>query len=546
MATHFSIHKERGKIMNKLTKMSAVLLASGIILTGCGGNKGLEDKKEQKTLSYTTVKDIGDMNPHVYGGSMSAESMIYEPLVRNTKDGIKPLLAKKWDISKDGKTYTFHLRDDVKFHDGTKFNAEAVKKNIDAVQQNKKLHSWLKISTLIDDVKVKDDYTVQIHLKEAYQPALAELAMPRPYVFVSPKDFKHGTTKDGVKAFDGTGPFKMGEHKKDESATFNKDQHYWGERAKLNKVEAKVKPAGETAFLSMKKGETNFAFTDDRGTDSLDKDSLKQLKETGDYNVKRSQPMNTKMIVANAGNKDSAVSDKSVRQAIGHMVDRDKIAKDILDGQEKPATQIFAKNVTDINFNMPTRQFDTKKAEKLLDQAGWKMNQDKQIRQKDGKDLTMTMYYDKGSTSQKEQAEFLEAEFKKVGVKLNINGETSDKIAERRTSGDYDLMFNQTWGLLYDPQSTIAAFKSKTGYESATSGIKDKKKLYNDIDEAFKIKDEKARSKAYQQILKQVDDEGVFIPISHGSMTVVAPKDLKNVSFTQSQYELPFNEMQYK
>ncbi|MEJ7378745.1 ABC transporter substrate-binding protein, partial [Staphylococcus epidermidis] len=88
------------------------------------------------------------------------------------------------------------------------------------------------------------------------------------------------------------------------------------------------------------------------------------------------------------GNKDSAVSDKSVRQAIGHMVDRDKIAKDILDGQEKPATQLFAKNVTDINFNMPTRQFDTKKAEKLLDQAGWKMNQDKQIRQKDGKDLT--------------------------------------------------------------------------------------------------------------------------------------------------------------
>ena len=71
------------------------------------------------------------------------------------------------------------------------------------------------------------------------------------------------------------------------------------------------------------------------------------------------------------------------------------------------------------------------------------------------------MYYDKDSTSQKEQAAIFRREFKKLGVKLNINGETSDKIAERRTSGDYDLMFNQTWGLLYDPQSTIAAFKSK-------------------------------------------------------------------------------------
>ncbi|WP_086045816.1 staphylopine-dependent metal ABC transporter substrate-binding lipoprotein CntA [Staphylococcus aureus] len=532
--------------MRKLTKMSAMLLASGLILTGCGGNKGLEEKKENKQLTYTTVKDIGDMNPHVYGGSMSAESMIYEPLVRNTKDGIKPLLAKKWDVSEDGKTYTFHLRDDVKFHDGTPFDADAVKKNIDAVQENKKLHSWLKISTLIDNVKVKDKYTVELNLKEAYQPALAELAMPRPYVFVSPKDFKNGTTKDGVKKFDGTGPFKLGEHKKDESADFNKNDQYWGEKSKLNKVQAKVMPAGETAFLSMKKGETNFAFTDDRGTDSLDKDSLKQLKDTGDYQVKRSQPMNTKMLVVNSGKKDNAVSDKTVRQAIGHMVNRDKIAKEILDGQEKPATQLFAKNVTDINFDMPTRKYDLKKAESLLDEAGWKKGKDSDVRQKDGKNLEMAMYYDKGSSSQKEQAEYLQAEFKKMGIKLNINGETSDKIAERRTSGDYDLMFNQTWGLLYDPQSTIAAFKAKNGYESATSGIENKDKIYNSIDDAFKIQNGKERSDAYKNILKQIDDEGIFIPISHGSMTAVAPKDLEKVSFTQSQYELPFNEMQYK
>ena len=150
-----------------------------------------------------------------------------------------------------------------------------------------------------------------------------------------------------------------------------------GRKAKLDKVEAKVKPAGETAFLSMKKGETNFAFTDDRGTDSLDKDSLNQLKDTGQYQIKRSQPMNTKMLVVNSGNKDSAVSDKTVRQALGYMVNRDKISKDILDGQEKPATQLFAKNVTDINFNMPTRQFNTKQAEALLDEAGWKLTKEK-------------------------------------------------------------------------------------------------------------------------------------------------------------------------
>ena len=99
---------------------------------------------------------------------------------------------------------------------------------------------------------------------------------------------------------------------------------------------------------------------------------------------------------------------------------------------------------------------------------------------------------------------------------------------------------------MYSEDHIIAALKTKTGYESATLGIKYKTQLYKDIDEAFKIQDAKARSKAYQQILKQVDDEGVFIPITHGRMTVVAPKDLQKLSFTQSQYELPFNEMQYK
>ena len=113
-------------------------------------------------------------------------------------------------------------------------------------------------------------------------------------------------------------------------------------RQKLNKVEAKVKPAEKQHFIN-EKGETNFAYTDDRGTDSLDKDSLKQFKRNRKLSIKRSQAMNTKMLVVNSGKKDSAVSDKAVRQALGHMVNRDKIAQDILNKQEKPATQLFAK-----------------------------------------------------------------------------------------------------------------------------------------------------------------------------------------------------------
>ncbi len=85
-----------------------------------------------------------------------------------------------------------------------------------------------------------------------------------------------------------------------------------------------------------------------------------------------------------------------------------------------------------------------KKAKALLDEAGWKQIGDSKV-PKDGKALTMTMYYDKGSSSQRTKQSFYKQNSRKWVFNLQINGDTSDKVAERRTSGDYDLMFNQTW-----------------------------------------------------------------------------------------------------
>ncbi|GGI40267.1 staphylopine-dependent metal ABC transporter substrate-binding lipoprotein [Mammaliicoccus stepanovicii] len=532
--------------MNKLTKLITLLISITFVMAACGNSKELEEKRNDKNLTYATVKDIGDMNPHLYGGSMSAQGMVYESLVDNTQEGIKPLLAKSWDISKDGKTYTFRLREDVSFHDGTKFNAEAVKKNFDAIQSNSKLHSWIKLSTVIDSTKAIDDYTFEMRLKEPYYPTLAELAMTRPYVFVSPKSFKHGNTKEGLTSYIGTGPYKLKEHKKDISAKFTRNDQYWGGMPKLKSIVAKVLPAGETSFLALKKGEVNFAFTDDRGTDNLDNEAIEKLTESNDYQLKRSKPMNTKMIVANSSQKDHAISDKAVRQAIWHAVDQEKIAKKILNNTEKPAHKLFSENIPYAKVDLPERRYDLEKSKALLDEAGWTMKGKEKLREKDGKPLQLTVYYDNHSSSQKQEAEFIQAKLKDIGIELKIVGETSDAIAERRTTGNYDLLFNQTWGIQYDPQSTVSAFKSDTGYKAATSGIKNKNELYQNIDNVFKTTDKAKRQTLYDEILKTVHEEAVFIPISYGGMTVIAPEDLTGIKFKQSQYELPFEKMDYR
>ncbi|MFH5185385.1 staphylopine-dependent metal ABC transporter substrate-binding lipoprotein [Paenibacillus sp. TAB 01] len=539
----------------RFVNLLSVLMLTTLLLAGCGENKP-ESAKEAVTnpgtpsknteLIYATSKDINDMNPHLYVGSTSAQGMVFESLVENTKDGIKPSLAESWEISSDGKIYTFHLRKGVTFHDGAPFNAEAVKQNINAVQGNLSKHSWIKLSTKIVSVNVVDEYSVQIILSEAYYPTLLELAMTRPYAFLSPKDFNNGGTKDGVSGYHGTGPYKLTEHKTDQFAVFESNENYWGGAPKVKKITAKVLTSGETTFLALQKGEVNFIFTDDRGADSIDVQAMKQLADKGNYQIVRSEPMNTMMIVANSSKSSSPIHETAVREAIWYSIDRDTISKQIFNSTVTPANALFSSNVNYADVELTKRGYDLETAKRVLEKAGWNLEKGSEFRTKAGSKLTVKLFYDASSPSQKTQAEFIQSTLKTIGIGLELAGEESTSIAKRRSTGDYDLLFNQTWGLAYDPQSTIAAFTAESSYFYTTKGIANAAELYKKIDAVTVSTDEKTRKSLYADILKTVHDEAVFIPITNGTVTIVAPKNLKGISFKQTQYELPFEQMYFE
>jgi len=536
-------------MFKKKVALLSVIVAVVVIMTGCGDSNNKVNTQSMSPgteLVYATAKDINDMNPHLYTGSMPAQGMIYESLVENTVDGIKPLLAESWELSADGKVYTFHLRKNVTFHDGEPFNAEAVKQNIEAVQHNATKHAWIKLSTKLVEVKATDEYTVELLLSEPYYPALLELSMTRPYVFISPKDFINGETKDGVSGFNGTGPYKLTEHKTDQYATFVANENYWNGPPKLKKITAKVLPAGETTFLALQKGEVNFIFTDDRGADSIDVEAMNSLVDTGNFQLVRSEPMNTKIIVANSSRTDSPVSETAVREAIWYSIDRETISKQIFNGTESVANTLFSPNVNYANVDLPKRPYDVETAKKRLEEAGWTLQAGSEIRTKDQEKLVMSLYYDVNSSSQKAQVELIQNTLKKIGVQLELFGEESSSISNRRSTGEYDLLFNQTWGLAYDPQSTIASFTSEAAYYHTTSGIPQADELYHKIDGVMVSSDERARQLLYKDILSIVHEEAVFIPITNGSVTIIAPKNLKGIAFKQTQFELPFEQMYFE
>ena len=226
---------EQEEKMKRICRAFAFCVPVALLAAGCSdrnadanAREGAAAQSPKTVIDYASMKDIRDINPHLYLGEMSAQAMVFEPLVVNAPDGsIKPALAQSWEISPDGRVYTFHLRPGVKYTDGEPFTAQSVKKNIDAVLDNKIRHAWLDLVNEIESNEVVDDLTWRLTLKEPYFPTLIELGVSRPFRFISPRCMKNGGTKDGVSWLAGTGPWELSEHKRNQYALFTANKNYW-------------------------------------------------------------------------------------------------------------------------------------------------------------------------------------------------------------------------------------------------------------------------------------------------------------------------------
>ncbi|XRD23380.1 ABC transporter substrate-binding protein [Lysinibacillus fusiformis] len=223
--------------------------------------------------------------------------MVYESLVAYNDDGtITPKLAESWDISEDKTAYTFHLRKDVTYSDGTAFNADNVIRNFDAVLANRDMHSWMGMVNHIKEVVKVDDSTIRLQLDEPYYPVLNELAFVRPFRFLGDNGFPDGdATNDSIQSAIGTGPWVLTDYKKDEYAVFSRNEQYWGEKPLVDKIKVKIIPDSESLSLAFENEELDVIYG--RGIISLD--NYTYLRDSGKYKTATSEPLSTKALLFN-------------------------------------------------------------------------------------------------------------------------------------------------------------------------------------------------------------------------------------------------------
>ncbi|RJS50184.1 nickel ABC transporter substrate-binding protein [Bacillus sp. PK3_68] len=527
---------------------TVIMLILSTLLLGCtNASKEVSMSKDDNDnmLTIAWPRDIGEMNPHVYNPSqLFAQSMVYEPLVSYGDGGeLKPHLAESWEISDDGKVYTFHLRQNVKFSDGTNFNAETVKKNFDTILNHMELHSWLGFLSKIASTEVTDKYTFKMTLTEPYYPTIQELAVVRPVRFLGDAGFpEDGDTSKSIMKPVGTGPWILEEHKADEYAIFTRNKNYWGELPEVEKIQVKVIPDAETRVMAFEKGELDLIY----GEGVISLDAFKQLESTGNYETSISEPVATRQIVMNTNREQ--LSDERVRQALHYGFNKKAMVEGITSGLEEAADFILPTNLPyTSDIDVTSIDYDVKKAEALLDEAGWTLPKGKNVREKDGQPLEIEMMYDSAESIQKAMAETLQSEWAAIGVKLNIVGvELADQV-QRFKDNKFDINFFSNYGAPYDPHTFVnIVAKEGFGFNEAISTYPNKEELLQQIARVPQTTDEKERQQLYSSILTSLQDQGAIVPVSYIKKTAIYQKDVINFTFSANRDENPFTGISIK
>jgi len=366
---------------------------------GAGAKKVEGKPVEGGTIVYGTDREPTCLDPHNLGDMPQTyvARQFLDSLVSMQPNGdVVPWLADSWDISKDGLQYTFHLKHGVKFTDGTPFDAEAVKANFEQTldPETGSSTNLVYLLPIYKGIDVLDKYTVRINLKRPYSPFLDVLSQAF-FGMESPKAMARGIKANCVSPV-GTGPFIVKKWTKGQQIDLVRNDAYNSPPADANNqgpayLEAitwRFLPDPSVRFSALQSGEANIIFNippEDYGAAQSDPNiELQQFTHAGIGHY----------IVLD--NSEPPFDDLKVRQAFTLAANTPAAVESAYQGAYPVATSAISSGTpfyTDKFANL--YPYDLAKAEKLLDQAGWKEGANG-VREKDGKQLTVKFIYGSG------------------------------------------------------------------------------------------------------------------------------------------------------
>ncbi|MCO8168294.1 ABC transporter substrate-binding protein [Pseudomonas sp. 21LCFQ02] len=493
------------------------------------------------TLRVSAATDAGSFDIHglSHGNMQWMGRILFDCLVYQTGDGtLTPWLAKSWDISPDGKTYTFHLRDDVTFSDGERFNAETVRLNLEHMR-DPATRSPLAAAYIAPYLsgRVVDDYTFEATLREPYAPFLDVLSQAW-LGMISPRQIREAPRSIASRPI-GSGPFVLDSYVRDQGASFVRRAGYqWAPpaiahqgEAYLERIELSYVPEAMIRYTSLESARSDLAL-DAPPQNAAAIRSNPQLvlrSRIRKGNPSRSMTFNVQRV---------PFDDVRVRQAVARAIDRDGLAWISGFGEFLAKGDLLAVNTRDYD---PVAQhaldYDVALANRLLDEAGWTGRDAQGYRTRAGQRLGATMLTYDNPAFPANVSVAVQADLKKVGFDLQIELLPVTRVSERRYAGQFDAIGGGYWHtntpdglfILYHSQAIPSARLIGQNVGHFSDPLLDRL-----LSEARRSTDPGQRRELYRQAQQRLGETVPAVPSVESQMLVAYRKSVKGVLFDGS------------
>lgn len=356
---------------------------------------------------------------------------MYDPLISLDEDEqFVPGLTERLDISEDGLTYTLHLRDDVLFHDGTPFNAEAVKYYLELQMEDPEMrgHAYLKDNAQVQEVNVIDESTVEIKLGllDVFFTLWLAGWDARP---ISPTAHQEKGA-DFPLAPVGTGPFKFVEYVQDSHLELERFDDYWQGAPILDGIDLRIIPESSVHSIELEAGTIDIS----HGVSIEELEYLRGIDMVVESRVSPS----VAFVSLNVANYPT--SELSLRSAIAHAVDRDLIIDQTLYGMAEKSRAGSPSVSPYYTEEIPFIEYDVEEAARILDEDGWLMGSDG-VREKEGQPLTLKMLSTDFDTFSLNNS-LLQEQLGLIGIQCEIEQlEWGAYLDKWRAEGDFNITY---------------------------------------------------------------------------------------------------------
>lgn len=503
----------------------AAFLAFG--LSACFGQQGSDPSNSSSTVdpdAEIVLAGYRNLAPGEKDGYYCSKILyVWEPLITQDDNAAPiPCLAKSWEMSEDGRVWTFHLQEGVTFHDGSDFNADSVIANFDRMSLGVKKSNFYPLDINahypnLDTYEKVDDYTVRLTFSQPSPTQLYNMVNFGSPMY-SPSCFDEEGNFNGICV--GTGPFRITENKLDEYVLLERFDDYWGEPAQAKTIRVKVIPDADTRFSALKSGEILGVID----LNAIPTALAVELKGNDDFALTTAKSTMLRYLTLNGTR--FPFDDVRMRQAVSLALQRAVITDEIYDGYGSPTTNI-------LNYSTPFyKEFPVKEDMEQAKALAKEVLGDQRI--------TVKYLYNGNEAAQKSEAELISSWLSEIGLDCELQPMEMSNMAELMKTGEYGIARRQQGLSNSEPSTIFRRFMLTTGDHNQNYCLGYQS---DEVDalmkEAAEALDMNIRTKCYDRIQEISTEEFPLIPLFN-DVTLMA-YSTKLDGFTAKLYgvELP-------